>query len=379
MSKPNKSPSHQFHPFEISFIGFSGAGKTTLIESLLKRLSPDWAVAFVKHDAHRFEVDREGKDTYRAQRAGASAAYIGNDSSFALMGRGGLSLFQRKSLFLDFDALIVEGYKSLEMDKIVVIDAEDRILSEIQNWDRVLAFVGPSEAPTGPLPVDRPYFQRDSIDAIAEFIQARWRQKAQSPLYGLVLAGGRSQRMGEDKGRIRYQGESEALRCFRMLKDLGLPTFLSLRKGQWPDEEIQDLPILYDQFENAGPLCGMISAMQAFPEASWLVLACDLPLLGRPVLENLIRQRRPEKMATAYRSTSEPDFPEPLCAIYETSIRMRFYEALALGLACPRKILLQSNSALLEPFDSRALTNVNNPEEARAARSFLDLHPEETL
>lgn len=373
MSKPNKKgANYHFHPLEISFVGFSGAGKSTLIEKLLQRLSPVWKIAYVKHDAHSFQVDREGKDTFRARQGGAVSAFINNESEFAWMGAGRLSLFQQKSLFLDHDALLVEGYKSLDMDKIVVLDGEGQILSEIGNWDRVLAFVGVPSTPP-PLPVDRPYFQRDNGEALATFIQEKWREKSRGarPLYGLVLAGGQSQRMGEDKGRIRYQGESEALRCYHLLKDLGLPTFLSLRKNQWSDDETRGLPILFDQFENAGPLCGILTAMQTHPEASWLVLACDLPLLTRPVLENLLEARRPEKMATAYRSVTEPDFPEPLCAIYEASIRMRFYEALALGLACPRKVLLQSNTALIEAFDASALTNVNNPEEAREARFRL--------
>jgi molybdopterin-guanine dinucleotide biosynthesis protein A len=289
------------------------------------------------------------------------------------MADGRLSLFQQKSLFLDHDALIIEGYKSLDSDKIVLIDAESRIFSAIDSWDRVQAFVGADASAPAHLPVDRPYFQRDAIEAVAAFVQDLWLKKARDsrPLHGLVLAGGQSSRMGEDKGRMRYRGETQALRCLRLLKGLGLPSFLSIRDGQWPEAETRDLPVLYDQFENAGPLCGMLTAMQRFPEASWLVVACDLPLLGADVLENLLQGRKIQKMATAYRSSEEPDFPEPLCAIYENSIRMRFYEALALGMACPRKVLLQSNTALLEPIDPLALTNVNNPDEARKIRARL--------
>ncbi len=365
MSKDPKPKPYSFHPLELSILGFSGLGKTTLIASLLSHLKSTWEIGYVKHDAHAFEVDKPGKDSFRASEAGARGSFIANDKHFAWMGRGALSYFNQRSVFLDYEAVIIEGHKTLDIDKLVMLDADHAILEQLpaSTLARIRAFVGEASHPLKPLPLDRPYFQRNSIPAIAALIEGIWQEKiTQRPLHALVLAGGRSSRMGQDKSRIVYQGQPQSLRVLELMGELGLPAFLSLREDQWREEHRGDLPILFDQFRNLGPIGGILTAMQAYPEAAWLVIACDLPYLRRPVLEHILEKRRPSKMATAFRSSLD-GLPEPLCAIYEPSIRMRLFEALGLGFSCPRKVLLNSNSLLLDPYDDIALTNVNTPDE----------------
>ena len=72
-----------------AFSGFSGSGKTTLIEKLIpvfKRRG--YRVAVIKHDAHDFEIDKEGKDTYRFREAGADRVYISSSQKSARMNSG---------------------------------------------------------------------------------------------------------------------------------------------------------------------------------------------------------------------------------------------------------------------------------------------------
>ena len=64
--KSKSKEAYLFNPFEIAFCGYSETGKTTLITSLLKELSPQHKIGYVKHDAHKFQIDYEGKDTYKA-------------------------------------------------------------------------------------------------------------------------------------------------------------------------------------------------------------------------------------------------------------------------------------------------------------------------
>lgn len=75
-------------------------------------------------------------------------------------------------------------------------------------------------------------------------------------------------------------------------------------------------------------------------------------------------------MATAYRSMHD-GLPEPLCAIYEPKIRMRLFEALGLGLSCPRKVLLNSDTLMLDPIDPLALENANTPEDFQKFQNLL--------
>lgn len=374
MSKNPKAKSYQFHPLELSFVGFSNTGKTTLITRLIKSMANGLTLAYVKSDAHRFEIDYPGKDSFRATEAGAASSFISNAEHFAWMGNGQLSLFSQKSIFLDYDALFIEGHKALAIDKFVLVDAAHEIFEQLPeaSLESTLAFIGETEAPSRALPIDRPYFQRDSIHEIAEFIETHWQKKIMArPLHALVLAGGKSTRMGQDKGKLLYRGKAQALHAYESLEELGIRSFLSLREDQWTAEERGDYPLIYDQLRDLGPMGGILTAMSQAPEAAWLVIACDLPLLSKGTLENLLQRRNPFKLATAYRSTSD-NLPEPLCAIYEPAIRMRLFEALGLGLSCPRKVLINSNSEILEPFDKTSLTNANTPDDFKTIKSQIE-------
>ena len=72
----------------ISVVGNSGAGKTTLLEKLVRELKHrGYRVAAVKHDAHDFQMDHPGKDTYRLAEAGADAVIISAADRLALLER----------------------------------------------------------------------------------------------------------------------------------------------------------------------------------------------------------------------------------------------------------------------------------------------------
>jgi molybdopterin-guanine dinucleotide biosynthesis protein A len=76
----------------------------------------------------------------------------------------------------------------------------------------------------------------------------------------------------------------------------------------------------------------------------------------------LIRARRPQRLATAFRS-SHDGLPEPLCAIYEPASRKPLLDHVTSGKHCPRKFLIQSDVELLDEPNPRALDNVNTPQE----------------
>ena len=115
-----------------------------------------------------------------------------------------------------------------------------------------------------------------------------------------------------------------------------------------------------------------IAALAGFPEAAWLVLACDLPYLDANTLHTLISARREGAVATAYRS-SHDGLPEPLCAIYEPAARAPLEAHIAAGKNCPRKFLLNAAGVeLLDQPNARALDNVNTVDEYGRAMSELN-------
>jgi molybdenum cofactor guanylyltransferase len=190
---------------------------------------------------------------------------------------------------------------------------------------------------------------------------------APPPLYGLVLAGGRSTRMGRDKAALTYGGRTPQLeRAMALLAPHVARAFVSVRADQRSDPVRARFAQIPDAHENLGPIAGLLAAQAEHPEAAWLVLACDLPLLDEATLAQLLRARDPARTATAYRS-SHDGLPEPLCAIYEPRSREPLAAHVAAGKQCPRKFLLATDTLLIDEPNPRALDNVNTPKEYGSA------------
>ncbi len=187
------------------------------------------------------------------------------------------------------------------------------------------------------------------------------------PLCGLVLAGGRSSRMGTDKASLLHpDGRTLGRRCHDLLGEAGCAAvYLSLRADQEvPDGFADKAPeVLRDADGSSGPVSGILAAMAARPEADWLVVACDLPRLDLATLEHLLSSRREGELFLAYRSEFD-SLPEPLCTWYSAGARETVVNG---GFSCPRKILIRSGCRLLEPMTNGALDNANTPEDWKAA------------
>jgi molybdopterin-guanine dinucleotide biosynthesis protein MobB len=362
--KIKNEPAYTVHPYEIAFCGFSRTGKTTLITRLIKKFSKNYKVAYLKHNVHGFEVDHDGKDTYQASRSGARSIFIGDADHCAIIQNGPYNLTRYQDVFLENDFAFIEGYKCSPIPKIIFIDEDEEILEDIRNnpLENILAFCGVKDVYPA-LPVDVPYFQRDDIRGVQTLIDRFFQeQAAKIPVFGLVLAGGKSTRMKKDKSRIHYHGQSQIEYCYGLLSKVCQKIFISNRDDQSMMAEHKNLPQIHDVFLNMGPLGGILSAMTAYPRAAWLVLACDLPFVTLKTLEQLISQRNPFKMATAYRSADD-HWPEPLCAIYEPKGFLLAMKSIACGINCPRKILAQSDVEIILQGDQNVLENVNSPEE----------------
>ena len=180
--------------------------------------------------------------------------------------------------------------------------------------------------------------------------------------YGLVLAGGKSKRMGRDKALLDRDGQSQLAYLAGLLEDKVERVFVSTRAEQQDDSERSRYPRIVDRYEEMGPLAGILSAMEQHPDVHWLVVACDLPNISDETITHLVKNCSADHPFTAYVS-SHDGLPEPLCAIYRagsTGIIRRFAEE---GIHCPRKILIRSDTYLLEQADPRSLDNINTPDD----------------
>lgn len=173
-------------------------------------------------------------------------------------------------------------------------------------------------------------------------------------LYGLVLTGGLSRRMGHDKALLPDGDQTRLEVCYAALSAVCAAVWVSAR----PEQPRGTYPVIHDQFGHIGPLDGILSAMRTFPAPAWLVLACDMPGVDESVLRGLVSHRDPSQPATAFRNPDDGR-PEPLCAIYEPTIRADLLAALDQGITSPRAIITAADALLIDPPQPEVLQNVN--------------------
>ncbi|HEY4655891.1 MAG TPA: NTP transferase domain-containing protein [Cyclobacteriaceae bacterium] len=185
---------------------------------------------------------------------------------------------------------------------------------------------------------------------------------ANSPdINGLILAGGKSSRMGQDKSLLVISGQPQRLRLFTLLKTFCREVYLSCKSGSNVPQDLNPIP---DHYPLNSPLNGILSAFLTAPSAAWLTVAVDMPLVDHPTIEFLIRNRNRNKVATCF-TDSEGQKPEPLLTIWEPQafpLLASFYEQ---GGFSPRQFLAANEITLLTAPDKKILINVNSEEDLR--------------
>lgn len=286
----------------IGVCGYSGAGKTTLVEALIARLRRrGLAVAAVKHDAHGLSVDRRGKDSDRFFRAGATVLVHDGAQAVLRSPRGADSRLREDLLTLlrQNDIVIVEGHKLTPLPLRVWLRGEDRADP-------------PEAAGVFDLTLNRDERRLVAVDALLEARMPLWLRSR--PLRGGLLVGGRSTRMGRPKQLMRLGEATWAERAVEALTAHVCGVCL-LGSGEVPST-LADLPRLADPPGCAGPIAGMLAAMRWDPEAAWIFLACDMPLMTAEAVAWLLARRRPGAWAVLPHQEGAPG-AEPLGAWYD--------------------------------------------------------------
>ena len=158
----------------IGFCGYSGSGKTTLVEQLIARLRlAGLRVSVVKHAHHEFDIDHEGKDSWRHRQAGAFEVVIASNRRLAKIREYPSpeepSVEQLIAELVDCDWVLVEGFKHAPLAKIEVWRAATGKPAQYPNDPFVIA-VATDRASMLPAPTGLPVFDLDDADAIAQFI-----------------------------------------------------------------------------------------------------------------------------------------------------------------------------------------------------------------
>ena len=158
----------------IGVAGFKNAGKTTLVEKLVAELTRrGHRISTVKHAHHSFDIDHEGRDSFRHRKAGASEVAVVSRHRWAIIhemrNEKEPTLEETLAKLAPCDLVIVEGYKRDTHDKIEVRNiALDH--PKLAGADpTVIAIAANGLVPDAPVPL----FDRDDVSALATFIERR--------------------------------------------------------------------------------------------------------------------------------------------------------------------------------------------------------------
>lgn len=189
-----------------------------------------------------------------------------------------------------------------------------------------------------------------------------------APLKGLVLAGGESRRMGQDKGNIKYHSIPQREYVASLLQKFTSDVYISVH----PQRQIEStFPLLGDTFLDLGPMSGVLSAFRHDPDCAWIVAACDMALLDEEIIRELVESREPSMTATCFYDPLT-DLPEPLLTIWEPQAYKILLNALSEGFSCLRHALINHDAHVIRTTNSFKIRNANTPEESKSLQSQLD-------
>jgi len=287
--------------------GWSGSGKTSLIETVVPHLCrKGLKVAVLKHAHHEIQVDHPGKDSDRLFRSGADVFLKGSQEGF--MRSREVAHFNQaailNSLPLKYDLVLVEGHKNLPLPKVWLENpAQGSTPPEVEG---IVATLPPG---SGRL--------ESFLSILDDWLAQQW---LKTPILGCVLIGGQSSRMGHPKHMIQKNGRTWIERTVELLDQVTSRVMVA-GTGTLP-QSVRDCDRLVDVPNVRGPMAGILAALRWAPRASWLVTACDLPLLSLPALEWLLSTRAPGVWATLPRLKGPEDGIEPLLAHYDFRSRL---------------------------------------------------------
>jgi len=184
-----------------------------------------------------------------------------------------------------------------------------------------------------------------------------------NPVYGLVVCGGKSTRMGQDKSMLVYHGQPQRYHLYEILDELCERAFISCNKEQLstiPDKyaTIVDEP----EYENIGPMASLLSAFKNYPDASFLVAGCDYPLINRNHLQELLKVSNEVIFAASYYNKSTLYY-EPLLTHYQNNIKSKLEFYFKQKNYSLQSLLREVNANIIVPDYLSVITSVDTPYE----------------
>lgn len=172
----------------VSIVGLSGSGKTTLLEKAVSELTNrGYRVGTVKHDAHGFDIDHEGKDSWRHKKAGAVTVALSSPKKFAVIKDVKKEWTPERiiaSYLGDVDVVITEGFKQSPFPKIEVVRKAVSAKPVCAGDERLMAFASDMKIRTR-----LPLYDIDDYKGVADLIEERIIKTHRGATVSLVVDG----------------------------------------------------------------------------------------------------------------------------------------------------------------------------------------------
>lgn len=369
--KTVKAKFGNFGRLEIAIMGTPCGEIKKIAKELINRLE-GFKIAYVDAD-HKTEQE----DVPAHMQSGGELIYTDKIKFNRLDFSGSFDRFDKNWIFNEYDLVLVNG-NHFEADlQLLIIDERKPLEKKLDKIKNPIAIIRESDEIRLPDYLEnhlgkeleiQPLYSLDQLDRLADLIRDSILMNV-PPLSGLVLAGGKSMRMGQDKGLMEYHDLPQREHVFHLLKKFTDHVFISCRPEQQEEFEGK-FATIHDSISGLGPFGALVSAFREHPNHAWLVVACDVPLVNELTISELLQGRNPSKIATSFYN-SETDFPDPLVTIWEPKAYPRLLHFLSLGYSCPRKVLINSNTEVLTPSNPDFLLNANNPEEYDHVKQML--------
>lgn len=287
----------------IGLSGYSGTGKTTLLEKALSVLKKEGlSVGILKHAHHRLDFDTKGKDTDRFFKAGADVV-LAHDlkQGFARYRKNYDDIDQALKQFpRGLDLIIVEGHKNSHESRVCLKAKKEELPAK-----KDIALVLDKSDP-------------DCLKKLLEYIHAELNSvHMKREIAAGLLIGGKSSRMGRPKSLLKKDGKTLVERNYALLSEIADEAVL-LGAGLLP-LTMTELKKLSDISGVHGPLAGMLSAFRWAPDRTWIISAVDMPLMRKEAWQWLLEQRKPGVWAVLPRVKGKRNV-EPTGAVYEPMI-----------------------------------------------------------
>lgn len=190
-------------------------------------------------------------------------------------------------------------------------------------------------------------------------------------LYGLVVCGGQSTRMGSDKSLIDYHGKPQRYYVYEMLEWICDKVFISCNRTQAegvtkPYEILADLPV----YDNIGPMAALLTAFDTFPDHDFLVVGCDYPYISNKDLKEFLKSLDSKTVASAFYQ-KENEIYEPLLAWYSRKSSTEFVTMFNKQQYSLQHFLREHDAGKYYPPRPKNIVSVDTPEEYQTAKEQI--------